>query len=617
MSDTTAAHARRAWTPGWILALTLVTLVSALTAASLDRFYVVQSRLPLWDMAGHGWGGVELLRALEQGRPLRFLDLLNRQDKWPFGYSLLLLPFLGLGDASFASATLLSTVLFAATPLLLLWAAREVEAGPPGLWGGLLASALFLSSPLLRLFAILIMREMAGAFFSLLALCLYLRARRLGTPAAWRLAGLASLALFLVKYNYALIWGASVLANEVWRLPPERRRELARNAARLLRPWGQPEWGRLVLALYLDLLLAATVLGINPGVGIYAGLVVGAVLFGARFLRDREAVLSRWRRLTPELRALLAAVVIPLWIWCLSPRPIHPKSIGEFLRNRAAGPPLFSLDSLSFYFRALARDYAPAPVLGALIVLLLIAALLGLRRSDEPFRVVALAVGLGLGLAILHPFKEARFLAVTAPLLMLAAALMLSRGWRPATRRRAAAGGLLCASVLVGIGIAAAHADLESRLAGDYRLHSARPGLWRPLDYLAEQAAGAPRVAVIGSFNELSDDLVRWWLATDAGARAVTLVKPLPRRLSPGTWLGREDPSRILAIQQLPGSQFSGTSDFRLYNAWQLAAIAALERDPAWRVKRRRRFEGLGMEVMVIEPSSRPAPARSPSPHPP
>src|SRR5262245_40546000 len=156
--------AGRAWTPGWIFALTVAALVSALAAASLDRFYAVQSRLPLWDMASHGWGGVELLRALEQGRPLHFLDLLNRQDKWPFGYSLLLLPFLGLGGASFAAATLLSTVLFAATPLLLLWAAREVDAGPPGLWGGLLASALFLASPLLRLFAILIMREMAGAF---------------------------------------------------------------------------------------------------------------------------------------------------------------------------------------------------------------------------------------------------------------------------------------------------------------------------------------------------------------------------------------------------------------------------------------------------------------------
>lgn len=609
----------RAWTPGWIVALTAVSLASALAAAFLDRFYAVQSRLPLWDMAGHGWGGVELLRALEQGRPLRFLDLLNRQNKWPFGYSLLLLPFLGLGEASFDSATLLSTVLFALSPLLLLWAAREVDAGPPGIWGGLLAASLFLASPLLRLFAILIMREMAGVFFSLLALCLYLRARRLGTVAAWRWAGLSSLALFLVKYNYALIWGAAVLVNEMWRLAPERRRELARSAARLLRPWGQPGWGRLGLAVYLDLLIAAALLGINPGVGIYAGLVVGAGLLGARFLRDRDAMRGRWRRLPLAVRSLLATVVIPLWIWCLSPRPIHPKSMFAFLRNRSAGPPWLSFDSLSFYFRSLARDYAPAPALGVVVVLLVTVALLGLRKSDEPFRVIALAAAMGLGLAIVHPYKEARFLAVTAPLLMLAAALMLSRGWRPATRRRAVAGGLLCAAVMAGIGVAAARADLEDRLARDYRLYSARPGLWRPLAFLARQAAGARRVAVIGTFNELSDDLVRWWLALDEKTRGIEIVEPLPRRRTPRAWLDRERPARILALRALPASQFYQTRDFQLYNAWQLTAIAALEKDPAWRVTRRRRFEGLGLEAVILEPSelpSPPAPARSPSPHP-
>jgi hypothetical protein len=201
----------RRW--AFILAALALLAVSGFEAASLYRFYAGQSRVPLWDMAGHGWGGVELLQALSEGRPLRFLDLLNRQDKWPFGYSLLLLPFLAAGDASFASATFLSTVLFALVPLLLLWLAREVDPGPAGLWGGLIAAALFLASPLLRIFGILIMREMAGIFFSLLGLILYLRARRLGTPWAWRLAGLAALALFLVKYNYALLWGIAVLAN--------------------------------------------------------------------------------------------------------------------------------------------------------------------------------------------------------------------------------------------------------------------------------------------------------------------------------------------------------------------------------------------------------------------
>jgi glycosyl transferase family 22 (putative mannosyltransferase) len=612
-------------------ALAAVLLVSAVEAASLYRFYLAQSRLPLWDMAGHGWGGVELLRALEQGRPLRFLDLLNRQDKWPFGYSLLLLPFLAAGGASFASATLLSTVLFALTPLLLLWAAREVDSGPAGLWAGLLAAALFLASPVPRLFAVLVMRETAGVFFSLLAFCLYLRARRLGSLRSWRLAGLACLALVFVKYNYALTWGLAVLVHEAWRLPPDRRRELARRTARLLRPWRQDSPGKIVLAVYLDLLIAATLLGVNPGVGIYAGLVIGAVALIVRFLRDREGVRDRWRRLPTAVRAILATVVLPLWIWCLSPSPIHPKSIAAFLRNRAAGPPLPSADSLLFYFRSLARHYAPEPFLGLLVILFLIVALLGLRKSDEGFRLLALTALVGLGLAIAHPYKEIRFLAVAAPFLMLAAAMAFSRaahGRDKEPLRRGVLAGLLCATAFAGIAwTAVERADLDARLARDYKLYSGRPGLWRVLELLADRTAGAPRVAVIGTFNELSDNLVRWWLALKEETRDVTVVRPPSRPSAERTaaqrvrqWLERERPARILAIRLLPSSRLYRSRDFQLYNAWQHAAIDILGKDPAWRVRRRKKFAGLELEVMVMDraastaPSPPPPPARSLSP---
>jgi hypothetical protein len=582
-------------------------------------------------MAGHGWGGVELLRALEQGRPLHFLELLNRQDKWPFGYSLLLLPFLVSGNASPASATVLSTVLFALVPLALLWTAREVDGGPAGLWAGLIAGALFLASPLSRLFAILIMRETAGVVFSLLALCLYLRARRLGTAPAWRLAGLGFLVLFLVKYNYALVWALAVLANEIRRLPAEHRRELMRRGARLLRPWGQPSRGRLVLAVYLDLLIAAALLGINPGVGIFAGLVITAVAVAVRYVREREKLREGWRRLPLEVRAGLATVIVPLWVWCLSPDPIHPKNIFAFLRNRAAGPPLFSLESLTFYFRSLMRDFAPEPFLGALVIVLLLVSWVGLWRwRDEPFRVLLLAAFLGLGLATFHPYKEPRFLAVTAPFLMLLAAVTLSRalqGRKAAPPWRLALAGLLCAGVVAGVGVAAARPALDARLARDYRLYSSRPGFWRPLAFLVERAAGAERLAVIGTFNELSDSLVRWRLAQHGNTGGVTVVDSLSRFAADLSteevdrrlrrWLERERPDRILAIRLLPASRLFGGRDFQNFNAWQLAAVAALEETPAWRVTRRKRFPALELEILVLDPATSPLSprtARSPSP---
>jgi len=573
--------------------------VSTREAAALFRFYQAQTRLPLWDMAGHGWGGVELLRTLQNGHPLRFLSLLNHQDKWPFGYSLLLLPFLAAGKASFASATLLSTVLFALVPVLLFWVALEVDRGPAGFWGGLLGAALFLASPLSRVFGLLIMRETAGVFFSLLALALYLRARRLGTAWAWRLAGLAFLGLFLVKYNYALIWGLAILANEIWRLEPQRRRDLFLRAARLLRPWGQPGIGRIVLALFLDLLILATILGINPGVGIYAGLIVGAAVLAVRFFRNPEAFRERWRSLPIEVRAVLATVVIPLGLWCLSPSPIHPKEIIAFLRNRAAGPPLFSLASLSYYFRSLMQDDSPIPFLGGLVIVFAALSLLWRKqwKDDEPWRVLCWITFLGWILATFHPFKEPRFFTTTAPFVMLLAGITFAR-----LMGRRWIGGILCAAALVGIGWTATRTvDLDARLAQDYKVYSGRPGFWRPLAFLADHAEGAHRLAVVGTFNELSDNLIRWWLALDEEAREVEVVRSPSRRGDPRTWLAKERPDRVLAIRLLPSSRLYKGKDFQLYNAWQLSVIGALETDPAWTVSRRKAFEALGLEILVMD----------------
>lgn len=591
-----------------LLAVALLA-VAAVEARSLYRFYLEQPRLPMWDMAGHGWGAVELLQALSEGRPLRFLDLLNRQDKWPFGYSLLLLPFVAAGGATFASATLLSVVLFVLVPPLFLWAAREVDDGPAGFWGGLLAAALFLASPFFRVFAVLVMRETAGVFFSLLAFCLYLRARRLGSPWAWRLAGLASLALFLVKYNYGLLWGIAVLANEVLRKSREERRELTRRIGRLFWPAPPRRPGRIVLAVWLWLLAVAAVLGINFGVGLYAGLVVGAVLVALRFKRDREGVRAWWRSLPVEIRAALETLVIPLWIWCLSPDPVHPKNIVAFLRNRATGPPLFSADSLLFYLRSLARDYTPDPLLGWAVVALLAVSLVFLRKGGEPFRFLALVALLGLALATFHPYKEPRFFATAAPFVLLLAAMA---GSRLVHLARPVAGGLLCAGALAGIAfMASERVDLEARLAADYRLYSAGRAFRRPLDFLARQAPGPERVAVIGTFNELSESLVRWWLYQDPRARKAAIVDPPARfdgkrppeeiRKKMDRWLSEEEPERILAIRLLPSSGLFHGEDFQRYNSWQLAALDVLEEDPRWEVARRRKFRSLDLEMLVLD----------------
>ncbi|HSS76169.1 MAG TPA: hypothetical protein VLV54_05425 [Thermoanaerobaculia bacterium] len=579
---------------GFLTGLSATLLASVLEAAALFRFYRTQLRLPLWDMAGNGWGGVELLQAFAAGQPLHFLSLLNHQDKWPFGYSLLLLPFLAAGGSSFASATLLSTLLFALTPALMLWLAWEADPGPPGLWSGLLAAALFLASPLPRVFAIVVMREMAGIALSLAAVGLYLRARRLNTVWSWRLAGLSLLALFLVKYNYCLIVGLALLAGAIWRRWPLRL------------SW--PGWtpGRILLAVYLGLLLLVALLGVNPGVGIYAGLVVGAGVLAVRWGRDREGFSTRWRTLPVEVRSILATVVAPLWLWGLSPSPIHPRSLLAFLHNRTEGPPILSVESLLFYPRSLLEDYSARPILGLLAIALALVSLPMLRRS-EGWRPVAFTAFLGLALATLHPYKEARFLATSVPFLMLVAALAFARLAHAVTRQRRLAGGLLCTAALAAIAWTAAGCHLAERLETDYPLYSAPETLWKPLQFLSDQTQAVPRVAVIGTFNELSDSLVRWRLAQQDAKGEAVVVSP-PRRADAELgqlrrWLAEERPVRILALQLRPNSPFYN-DDYQRYNAWQLAMIDTLEKIEGWQEKEVRVFEPLALEVVVLEPTS-------------
>jgi hypothetical protein len=590
-------------------------------ARQLDAFYSAQERLPQWDMAGHAWGGIELHQALRHGHPLRFLRLLNAQDKWPFGFSLLLLPFLWIGGDGFAAATMLSLALFTLMPLLLVWAAREVDPGPVGWWAGVLASLLFLASPLLRVFAVLIMREEAGVFFSLLAFCCYLRARRRGGAASWRLAGLSGLALFLVKYNYALILGVALIANELLRLSPDRRDTLRGFAARWLWPWRQGSRSSKVIAVLLYLVALCMLLKVNVGYAIYVALLGATFVLVRRAQRDPAEMKSAWRGLPVEVRAVASTLILPLWCWFLSPLPVHPKEILAFLRNRDTGPPLASLKSILYYLRVFIHDYAPAGLGVAILALFALALLgwivLGRRPTGRLYiggaeRVLVLAAFFSVLLPTLHPYKEPRFLATAVPFVLLAAAMLASRVAHALPVLRAVVGAVVCAALAAGIVAKARAADLPARLAEDYPLYSADPAYRQPLDFIAAAGHGAERLAVIGSFNELSENLIRCRLAQEGGPEVTPPLGRFRADLPPAAvqkelsdWLRDEHPDRIVALRPLPGSPLLQSSDYRTYNAWQLAAITGLEADAGMTVTARQAFPATQVEVLTFAPLPR------------
>ena len=70
-----------------------------------QHIHLVKFDVTSSDGAGNGWGAVELWAALADGRFVDFLLRANAQDKWPFGFSLLMLPFVAAASLSAQGTT--------------------------------------------------------------------------------------------------------------------------------------------------------------------------------------------------------------------------------------------------------------------------------------------------------------------------------------------------------------------------------------------------------------------------------------------------------------------------------------------------------------------------------
>ncbi len=117
---------------------------------------------------------------------------------------------------------------------------------------------------------------------------------------------------------------------------------------------------------------------------------------------------------------------------------------------------------------------------------------------------------------------------------------------------------------------------------------------------------------MIGAFNELSENLIRCRLAQSGGPE---VMRPLGRfradlptsavQAELREWLHDERPDRIVALRPLPGSPLFQSSDYRTYNAWQLAAIDGIEADAGMRMTARQAFAETQVEVVIFAPLPR------------
>lgn len=572
------------------------------------------SRLPLWDEAGNLWGAAEVWAAVADGRLLDAAARLNAQDRWPFGFSLALLVPMLLGGGAREAAVVVSAAAFAATAPLLVWAGAEVDRGVRGLLTGAVAGALWLAAPLPRALATVVLRETTGAALSIALLAAWLAARRRGDLGAWRRASLLLLALFFVKSNYALLAGVALALHAALDAGGERRRALLARlrGAVLDSGWRAPaRWLALVVAA-AGVSLAA---GRNPGGLLYGALIVATVALvraHGRALLSPGILLARW---APPARALVECFAIPVWLWCLSPDPVHPRNLIAFLVNRESAFAGDRLEAALFYPRVLAGQFAPATGLGwTLVALAALGAALGLRRPG-PSRGLASAALVGVALVALHPLKEPRFVATVAPAVLLLAArtaglpLAAAAGRAGPGARGAGAAGLLLA--LAAAPLALSGATAGRRLEADHRLLTGDAVFRAPLDDLVARVTApaseeGARVALLGVSNQLSDGLVRWqaWRASGREAPLLRPLRGLDARDPPGEvrarlarWLTKGRPARIVTVRPLARGALAASEDYRRWNAWQGEALAALAADAAWLPRQRRRYPRAGVEI--------------------
>jgi hypothetical protein len=603
-----------------------VFALSSVVAIQSFRIVVNSDRLPVCDAAKNGFESYRIALDVCHGRPIEALRHLNQQGQWPFAYSLLQLPFLVGGEwggvSSFVSASLLSCVCFAAIPLLLLAVAFRAERGWCGILAGVLAVGVFVTSPVFRLYALLIMRELPGVALTLLAFIAYDRARRVGSYGAYRLAAAAALLLFFLKYNYGLIWIVSVVVVEVMGLSIASRSRLLIWLKGLVLPLGRGGLRTRLrcagVGLYLGLLVICGVLwGEYAGMLLYPAFVVGAVVLLSSVLRHRGVLRQWWSELPVKYRAALAFWAAPVWCWNLIPdhsRSFVAALLGRTVQHgRAVG---WTFDNLvMLYPRGWIHDYGPSPAVSVVILAGILLSLIRIPREDGTIRLLWVVSMCGLVLAFLHPHREMRFLMTIAPFLILLMALRVSR-WctlLPTSATGRAIGGATGVMIILLLAGSGSRSIGVTPVLQDAYLNNTVEDVYRPcLPFIMRHVDWERPLSVVGASNDLSKYLIMWY-AQQRRAEGVrqdrTPVEHLLHGESVSRWRRLFAPRavaasrQVVAIRFLPESETLDERDYLLLDRWEQAVVDRLGVGDGWTLIASRMFSEAGVEVLIFSES--------------
>jgi hypothetical protein len=559
------------------VALGLTCAASVASAAVVYLLFLSDSR-QLWTLLEHDRNS-HYLYGLRMGLDIRSGDLVRLCSdffslrSWPPLHAVFVALLTAVGGPHYQLAVLPSLAAWCGTAVLSFLIVRRIVPGG-GNFGGIVAAFFVLASPAYRAFAVDVMLESGGAFFSLLVLYYYIVDKQAGTPASKPFA-LALCCLFFEKYNYWALVAFALVLSETTFIGLGRLVQLERVhvAAGMRREWLSKQVRRPLNFLVIGLGVTAAATHLFGGASFdHLGLPL-------RFSRSSQnlwhftflAVVLRiaahwrtegrfiWRKLSVPTRRLILWHVLPIVVWFSL-----PKRLGYFVyymtAEHGANGDGRAFSGLRFYVQRFADEYHAFSWAAATAAVLLGIGLLSRKKAE--WRAVGMVLLAGLALAASHPSQKSRFLHSWLPttwILAGAGLAALSSGRRIGTLQKVAP---ISAAVAL-VCFAAAHS--QTYLAAGRAAESHRrdqPTTLDLADVYLPWISDSKQVAV---FTTMPGDHFAEWSYLEADPSRprpeVSLSKwfgpsPEANKARFDAWLAATRVERIVLVDVPPGSGF-------------------------------------------------------------
>lgn len=373
-------------------------------------------------------------------------------------------------------------------------------------------------------------------------------------------------------------------------------------------PEGALASGRRRVAAGL-LLTAAIFTKYNYGLYLLLGLLAYHAACAAAALR-RDGRRPARSEAAAACRFVVLYAGIPVLLWCLAiGRPGIEEAVRFFVNSPNSAYPRTDLRFWLFYVQAIPAAYFVSPLAGWAALGLAASRIAAYPRLPAVERWLAGYAVAVVALMTVSPNHQARYVFTVMPglwLLALAALAPLARraGRQPAARGIALAGLLALGAWSVGSTWVRAVGDAQARQV----VNASRLG--PALDFLRTRADAAGRIAIVGTFDELSAPLIvadyRARRAADRTAGRPDLSLDAAARADPSAaftaWQARQPRDHeVVTIEVLPDSPYR-THDYARANAEKTPRMLRLLA-PAYRVVDERIFPDAGLRLRAWRPT--------------